>query len=236
MTEAPIREPLRHDAKSVRDLCRIAHPKLNESMILKLGQIPATEQPDITTGRWKRTVDGTEMEVSFLHTMRVIAPHDHQARAMIFCAPPMNWIIAQGRDSGLSIEDRAVLSGALAECQLLATGPRWRGRGYATRLMADAEDRYRAAGYRAMFVVVEHDNTAALNWYRKRGFIVGDLDTRPVIQFWRHRMHQGARYDHLGPGQLIGFKALHDNVSITELNGTVHVRGLMEEAVATTNA
>jgi GNAT superfamily N-acetyltransferase len=169
------------------------------------------------------------MEVSFLHTRRVIAPPDHQARAMIFCAPPMDWIIAQGRDSGLSIEDRAVLVGALAECQLLATAPRWRGNGYAMRLMGDLEDRYRAAGYRAIFVVVEHDNVAAVDWYRKYGFTIGDLGTKPVIQFWRHRMHQNARYDHLDDGQLIGFKALHDGVDIIKLAGTVHVRGLMED-------
>lgn len=227
MTEPPIREPRRHDAKSVRELFRTAHPKLPESMIVKLGRIATEEQPDTTTGTWKRTADGATMEVSFLHTMRVVAPPDHQARAMIFCAPPMDWIIAQGRDSGMSIEDRAILAGALAECQLLATAPRWRGRGYATRLMADLEHRYRTAGYRAIFVVVEHDNEDALDWYRKRGFTIGDLRTQPVIQMWTNRMHLLARYDHLDAGQLIGFKALHHDVHITELYGTVHVRGLL---------
>lgn len=236
MTEPPIREPRRHDAKNVRELARIAHPKLHDHMLYKLSSMATREQGDTTTATWRRTVDGAEMEVSFLHTMRIIAPTYHQARAMIFAAPPMDWIIAQGRDSGLSIEQRADLAGALVECELLATGPRWRGRGYATRLMADLEDRYRAAGYRAVFVVIEHDNETALAWYRKRGFIVGDLGTCPVIQFWRDRMHYTARYDHLSPGQLIGFKPLHSGVSIIELAGTVHIRGLVEEAAATLGA
>lgn len=234
MTEPMIRQPRRYDAKAIRELSRIAHPKLHEQMIYKLGMIATAEQPDTTSCVWTRTIDGTRMDVSFLHTMRVISPPDHQARAMIFSAPPIDWIIAQGRDSCLPIEDRAELAGALTELQLLATMERWRGYGYATRLLADAEDRYRAAGYRAIFVVVQHDNTTALAWYRKRGFVIGDLDTRPVIQFWRERMHQTARYDHLNPGQLAGFKALHNDVAIAELNGTVHIRGLLQDSIPIT--
>lgn len=231
MTESKIREPRRYDAKAIRELCRIAHPELNDHMIQKLGTIASTEQRDTTSCVWKRTIDGTEMEVSFLHTMRVISPLDRQARAMIFCAPPMDWIIAQGRDSRLPVEDRADLAGALTELQLLATTERWRCHGYASRLLADAEDRYRAAGYRAIFAVIEHDNAAALAWYRKRGFIIGDLSSRPVIQFWRERMHQTAHYDHLHVGQLIGFKSLHNDVAIAKINGTVHIRGLLQDAI-----
>lgn len=227
MSESMIREPQPHDAKSVRELARLAHPKLPDSMIQKLGSIATSRQSDSTTATWTRTIDGTQMQVPFLHSMRIIAPPDRHARAMIFSAPPMDWIIAQGRDSGMSIEDRAALAGALAELQLLATAPRWSGRGYATQLLADLENRYRAAGYRAIFAVVEHDNDDALTWYRKRGFIVGDLNTWPMIQLWKNRMHQPARYSHINETQLIGFKALHESVSITELNGTVHVRGLL---------
>lgn len=234
---APIREPLRHDAKAVRELVRMAHPGMHEEKVLGLGDRVRDEVPDTTTGCFQRTKDGALIEdVPFLHTLRVIAPPTRQARSLLFSAPPLDWIISQGRVSGLTIEDRVQLSGALTECQLLATHPRWRGRGYAARLLAEAEARYGAAGYRAIFVVINPGKEDVAAWYRRRGYAVGEPDTPPMVQFWGDRLHRTGRYDHLIPGQRVGFKALHDQVSVTALSGLVHVRGLIRAADETSAA
>jgi len=236
---APIREALKQDVKNVRELARLAHPGIIDKHLDYFGKIVSEEQPDRTDISFQRISDKAVIDgFPFLRSLRVIGLADQQARAFVYCVNPMDWIIEQGKRSkgGLSIEDRMKLSGAVVECNLIATLPKWRGRGYGARLLADAEDRYRAAGYRVMLVVVDEENADVASWYRDRGYAVGAPDEAAHIQLWSDRMHPTAYYDHITPGQFLGFKALVDTVKVSCLGGVVRVARLLDEELATVEA
>jgi ribosomal protein S18 acetylase RimI-like enzyme len=84
---------------------------------------------------------------------------------------------------------------ALAELEALAPGawyvnvlavyPEYRGRGVGTALLARAELLARAAGARAMAIIVASANAAALRLYRRSGYV--EQARRPVAEAIGHR-------------------------------------------------
>jgi len=56
----------------------------------------------------------------------------------------------------------------------LAVRPDHRGRGFGRLLMADAERRLRALGCAKLNLQVRGSNTAAIEFYRRLGFVVDD--------------------------------------------------------------
>lgn len=226
-SDTPIRLPSDHDTARLRELAVLAHPSATAEDVDVAGRI----REDIHGKDAMRHSDGEPFVIPYLHTLRVIARPAQQARAFVLCAPPLGWTLKQGNSrGGLTLEERCQLSAALVECELLATLPRWRGRGYAGRLLADAEDRYRAAGWRVMFAVIGRQNRTVADWYRARGYTVGEPDRPALVQFWSDRIHETGIYGppDITPGQTLGFKALAPHIKITDLGGTIHISGLLD--------
>jgi GNAT superfamily N-acetyltransferase len=231
---APIRLAAPQDAKTLQRLALMAFSRLRQHYVDGMEHYATKQQEDDLTVDWMGKQD-TSIHVPgvrSLRSLRVIGEPDRKARAMIYCVPPGDWIISQGRPSkgAMSIEDRALLSGAVVELNLLATLPEWRGRGFAGRLLDDAEDRYRAAGYRVMLVVIDREHPEVIPWYRRRGYTVGQPDQHGLITLWSDRLHKNLRYGggEILPGQRLAAKALDERVTVSDLRGMVKVAGLFD--------
>lgn len=209
-----IRRPGLIDADNVRRMSLMAHPKMDKDMLdgMRKKMIDGVTDGRTLPAQLRRT--GEVVDVPVLFSARVLAEADAEAaRAYIYCAPPADWAFDKSH-SPLPPRYKMLTCRRLFEVNLLATLPQHRRRGYASLLLADAEQRYAAAGYGAAVVVVNREQLAAVRpWYEARGYAFAAPDVPGPVRWWSQRSMASA-YHHLIAGQSVGFKALHPAVSV----------------------
>jgi len=225
---APIRLPLPQDANNVRLMARAAHPQMSADDLARLGKLVTTKPDDETvwTVHSASLLDSRTFDVPWLRSIRVIGRPAQQAKSFVHCAPPVDWIMAQRQ---LTTEDRCRLSAALVEVMLLGTMTQHRGRGYGTRLLRDAEERYAAAGYAAVFATVRTERAGVIDGLRGRGYTIGAPGVAPLLYPWADPGRASAVYDYVRRGVHFAVKALTGRVIVDERGGLVIVSGLLAD-------
>jgi len=229
--DAPIRLPMPQDANNVRLMARAAHPQMSADDLARLGKLVTTKPADETvwTVHSASLLDSRELDVPWLRSIRVIGRPGQQARSFVHCAPPLDWIMAQRQ---LTTEDRCRLSAALVEVMLLGTMTQHRGRGYGSRLLLDAEERYAAAGYAAVFATVRIERASVVRGLRERGWTVGAPGIAPLLHPWADPGRASATYEYIRRGEHFAVRALTEQVNVTEHDGLVVVGGLLSDDAA----
>lgn len=147
---------------------------------------------------------GEDFETYALFSMRIADSGYGRCTGFIYAGPPMNWILETRRP----IPERRALAARLTEIQLMGVHEKFRRRGIASLLLADCEERYRAAGYVAALVIVTAEADEHVTaFYEKHGYLFDDVDAFPVVRY-RRGGGESKVYDHIQDGQRIGFKAL----------------------------
>lgn len=116
-------------------------------------------------------------------TPRILTAQDAEAMAVIHAAcfdgpwPVLDMAVHVGRDLclgiGAPLTSFAILrrSDIDAEILTVATDPDARGQGLAGQVLIAAEEHYRAAGLRHIFLEVAEDNASARGLYDRLGFV-----------------------------------------------------------------
>lgn len=114
--------------------------------------------------------------------LRVLSVQDAEAMATVHAAcfdkpwPALDMTVHLGRDLCLGVGEPLTSFAILrhsdidAEILTVATNPTARGQGLAEHVLRAAEDHYRRAGLRHIFLEVAEDNAAARTLYKRLGF------------------------------------------------------------------
>lgn len=156
--------------------------------------------------------NGYRLTVTMLARMSVAAAAG-RAVGMSYLHPPVDWA---GSRRTLRTSVRARFNERLNELNLLAVHPGHQGKGIGTALLEEAEERSRAAGYRALMVMVYDDTgtAPATEWYRQRGFTFGLPGVPWCVRPFTDQPLIEVEYDHLASKDMIGFKPLHPGVAV----------------------
>ncbi|WP_411122339.1 GNAT family N-acetyltransferase [Streptomyces sp. x-19] len=98
---------------------------------------------------------------------------------MLYATPPVRWLQSQ------PTSQRARLTQALVEIELLAVAEPYRNRGTATALLKAAEHTARAAGTHLALAKIRTGAFPTMRWYRRRGYTIA-AQGEPII----FRTHQ----------------------------------------------
>lgn len=149
--------------------------------------------------------------VTVVSSVRVMDRGDGEVIGFSYGCPPMDWILRWARVPSFGIAKK--VAGTLNELQMVAVLPRHRGNGLGGRLMADAEERYRKAGYRAVLVTVENKPSSLINWYAKQGYMFSQQEEPVSVRYWPNRQ-LSSLYGCVTTTQRVGFKALAEGVTV----------------------
>lgn len=212
------------DGTNLRRLIHMAHPNVPDDHPDKLcAAVDESPYPDLYGEILQRRSTGKQARADSLLRMR-IADVEGTCAAMAYAAPPMIWIPDQLK-AGISLRHVAQLAERLTELELLATLPAYRGRRLASRLFDDMVEAYTNAGYTAMMVMLlDTTDRDVAHWYHDRGFFFAPWGHPWMIVPWAGRQI-GIAYDHVKPGQRVGFKALAGSVSVESVQPPPSVFG-----------
>jgi ribosomal protein S18 acetylase RimI-like enzyme len=210
VSEEPfIRRPRWGDGKRLVELADMAlHGNGDEEYVLKLvRQAEESHQEDVVEIRT------TKGPVPVVSSVRVMDRGDGQVVGFSYGCPPMDWILKFSAAPSFGVAKR--IAAALSEIQMVAVLPRYRGRGFGRRLMADCEDRYRAAGYRALLVTVENRPSYLREWYESQYYWFSQPEEPYHLRYWKNREVDGL-FGAITPTQRMGFKALVPGVEVAD--------------------
>ncbi|MGG2460503.1 GNAT family N-acetyltransferase [Streptomyces sp. RGM 3693] len=123
---------------------------------------------------------------------------------MLYTTPPIRWL------QGQSADQRARLTQALIEIELLAVFEPYRNRGIGTALLETAEHTARNAGTHLALAKIRTGAFPTMRWYRRRGYTIAG-QSEPVV----FRTHQGfASCDDGSDGHQLAVKALHSGSTV----------------------
>lgn len=177
--------------------------------------------PDMRELRLNRSATGRTKDTTHLVSLR-IAEEDGQPVGMAYAAPPLGWIV---RRSGLNLNQVARLTGRLAELEMLAVLPRYRGNGHGEALLKDVIERYRAEGYTVLLVIADKK---VVPYYERYGFTFAQPGDPFRVVFWRGRQ-LSALYQDLDAPQALGMLPLADTVQVTRPDaGPPVISGLLD--------
>ncbi|AEM88933.1 GNAT family N-acetyltransferase [Streptomyces violaceusniger] len=209
MSDVPfIRSPRMGDGPRLVELAEMALHSMGAVEFVK-GLARQAERHDDDL-RELRTNKGT---LELLASVRVMDRGDGEVVGFSYCCPPMHWITQDAGAPSFGFVKR--IAAALVEIEMIAVMPRYRRQGLARRLVADCEERYRAAGYRVAMVIAERSPAKLISWYVQQGYWFTQVEEPAYVRYWPNRSLD-ALYGHVTPTQRAGFKALVPGVGVED--------------------